>query len=785
MSLDWRLRIGVVLMLLIHNSATAQEFSVPAAEALPLLETYRSSIHRLRQEMDGRFDHGAATATLKSAFLDRGASEKVIEFYANAWAGAGLAFDYVGARKPVYDYHHDALVESIDYVKSTGSARGDALTAIRQGMQEWGDYEESLRTLLNERVELFVKSALNTDRSWNIDGMACAGNGACEQAKAVAGAEVSNEGKKLDKRLGDNRAAIAHLNAKFFAPITGEAGPECTRMSVSYQPSVIPYGSTGKAIVTYSPLNCQRPKGAIDFNFTEGGANFLLIAGDVRAFRNTSSNAIIKAEHGALAASASVSSSALPECTKIRLDYEPNNIRLDGKARPVVNFLPEDCVKPRANAHFSSQNPRIAWVERSDEGIVRGISEGLATIDLRIENLTTQAITTIVNTGPDCSQISMHYPVQPLRISYSTPVFEPENTSPTLRYSPDQCRRPAGRPTFSMITPSLAKVDARTGQVQASSYTKDVGTARVGVQHGDLSAVASIEIASIPVCDWLLLDYAPKELQVHYFARPKLNYSYRGAYSNTCNRPQGSPEFTLELSTTANNHPVVELGEDGSVRGATPGYGTIKVTHAGLEAISGIKVLDAQEGPECNAFTAKFEPGPSVRLSARVVLVERYYLEDAPSAPCRKPNSPLIVESVAGRGNIEFTSAARAIGRSPGEVTVNFRRGTLSASADIFFVPDKYFECTSMVLTYVPHKLGWNPQNGRRERAVPKLEYSPPGCAVSGTTSWESSSKNFRVDPYTGIVTVHAAPEIHTYSYTVVTVTQRNLTAQARIELAD
>jgi hypothetical protein len=379
----------------------------------------------------------------------------------------------------------------------------------------------------------------------------------------------------------------------------------------------------------------------------------------------------------------------------------------------------------------------------------------------------------------------MDYPVQPLPITESTPVFEPENLSPTLRYSPDECQRPTGRPSFSMITPNLAKVDGKTGQVKASFYTKDVGTARVGLQHGNLSAVASIEIVSIPVCDWLLLDYVPRDLQVHYFSRPKLNYSYKGAYSNTCTRPQGPREFTLELSTTANNHPVVELTGDGSLRGATPGYGTIKVTHAGLKAVAGIKVLDAQDGPECDAFTARFEPGPSLRLPAAVVLAERYYLAEAPSAPCRKPNSPLIVESITGRGKIEFTSAATAIGKSPGEVTVNFRRGKLSASADVFFWPDDFFECTSVALTYVPDKLGWSAKDGGRERAVPKLEYSPPGCAVSGTTRWESSSKNFRVDPYTGVVTVHAAPETDTYTYTVVTVTHYNLTAQARVELAD
>jgi hypothetical protein len=793
MRFRWRVGSGVALIaltcaLVVTSSRAQQNSSTAVADAIQDLEHYRTTIERQRQSMDERYDYGKAISTLAEAFKARGVSEGIAESWAKTWSGAGLTFDYLGARKSVYGYHEQALTDSIDYLKAVDAARQDELEAIAAGMEQWTRYEQTLQSLLAERVELFTKSALNIDNGERVHAMACAGNEVCQKAKTAATDALNAEYKKLSEPFGPNREAIAALTTKFFAAIKGEAAPECGSMTLTYQPSAIRYESEGQAILVYSPPNCRRPQEISEFTIASGDASPFLLdftTGNVRTFRNLAAEATVKAVHGPLTASANVTSIKRPECEEVQLAYEPRTIRLDGRAKPIIKFLPEDCAKPRSIPHFSSANPRIAWLESGDEGVVRGTSEGLATINLRIENLATQANIAVLNTGPECSQISMNYPVQPLPIGERTPIYEPENISPTLHYSPDQCRRPTGRPNFSMITRSLAKVDAKSGQVIASSYTKNIGTARVGVRHGDLTAVASIEIVSIPVCDWLLLDYAPRELQVHYFSRPKLDYSYKGPYSHPCYRPQGSPEFTLELNTTANDHPVVEIAADGSLRGATPGHGAIKVTHAGLEAHAGIKVLEAEKGPECNAFAAEFKPGPSMRLGYTLVLSERYYLEEAPAAPCQKPNSPLIVESITGPGKIEFTSAGTAIGKSPGEVTVNLKRGNLSASAAVFFVPDEYYECTSMSLTYSPNKLGWSAKDGRRERAVPSVEYSPAGCAVSGSLRWESSSKNFRIDPYTGIVTVHAAAESETYTYTIVTVQHYNLTARARIELAE
>ena len=360
------------------GSFAQQDSTVSFAKAIQDLQYYREMIERRWQAMDDLYDYDRSTDTLKAAFLARGVSQGVAESAAKSASHAGLSFDYIWASKAVYGYHNQALLDSVAYVQTAGTAREDELAAIAAGMEQWTDYEETLQSLLAERVELFTKAALYTDESSRIEAIACGGNAACEKAKTAAAEAVNAASYKL--AFGANREAIAAMNAKFFAAMKGDTNLSCTSMNLSYQPSAIPFQAVSKAIIVYAPPNCHRTQAVKTFTLIGSPDAFSVdkTSGQVRSTRKVAAAATIKVVHEGLTATAEVSSLG-PDCNETVVKDEEK--RRDELTKSYAgNQLPkeiEDYVAlnagPRVVPTLEEQKATADRLRQTSNELARGI----------------------------------------------------------------------------------------------------------------------------------------------------------------------------------------------------------------------------------------------------------------------------------------------------------------------------------------------------------------------------------------------------------------------------
>src|SRR5262245_28282356 len=115
------LTIGVVCSIAAFTGSRAQQAStVPAAEALQRLESHRGYVEGHKRRMDAAYDYATAAETMIAGFKLHGVSQEMTDRYARVWSGSGLAYDYVWARKSVYEYHSQALADSISHVRAKG-----------------------------------------------------------------------------------------------------------------------------------------------------------------------------------------------------------------------------------------------------------------------------------------------------------------------------------------------------------------------------------------------------------------------------------------------------------------------------------------------------------------------------------------------------------------------------------------------------------------------------------------------------------------------------------------
>jgi hypothetical protein len=492
------------------------------------------------------------------------------------------------------------------------------------------------------------------------------------------GGFVNRLDRSVTSRIGQDGCGQANQSDSGDRPNQPAADPDCTNLTLVYRPAAILYRHLANAELTYSPPRCKRPDGSAAFTLAAGSRDIFRLHewGSVEVNENTAASATVQARHGSLSATAEVASKARPHgCTGMALSYDPPSIHVDDERKGSLSFLPQDCLDVPGHisqAKFSSSAPLIArTVPYNEDGAIRGLRPGQATITASLAGMTASANVTVVNDGPPCESLELRY--SPRRVPLGGTSDMHDRFSPYLSYRPHNCAQPEGSPQFHSVTPAVATADAATGAVTGLA----IGTGRIGVAHKSLNAVAEVEIIPMPACDQITVSYEPRRFPLRTESTATLSYWQSRdsqAQFEPCRKPDGAPQFNADPAAG------VQFLPDGSgnIRGLAVGSPQVTVKHGALSNTAYVDVIDAAA---CKSVVAKFNP-PSIAVGQQSNLQLTHQPEGcAPSAP-REFKAPANASFTSSE--LALTADGHATGRRAGDYTVFVYEGEENSKDRIY-----------------------------------------------------------------------------------------------------
>ncbi|MBX7169541.1 MAG: hypothetical protein K1X72_01215 [Pyrinomonadaceae bacterium] len=153
------LKMGFLICLVINFPIIAQ--NIDTKRSTERLNSQIQTIEKQRKLMTDNFYYSAAVDTLKKAFQENGISYS--KTFADSWGKMGIGLTWSESAKPFYDYHLQALNDSLSLIKSRGYSTKKELDYLDQGMQIWKQYDQNLNQQFMDLVGLFTVSAKIND----------------------------------------------------------------------------------------------------------------------------------------------------------------------------------------------------------------------------------------------------------------------------------------------------------------------------------------------------------------------------------------------------------------------------------------------------------------------------------------------------------------------------------------------------------------------------------------------------------------------------------------------